>query len=141
MPFLTDGALVMALAISRSLGDGSEILEALIALHESANLDAASQRAAANAMQSELTRLQARATPSALQGRERQILRELLACGAEGNFLDYASAEQAFMAVQMLVYEIGDARLQAELDPLGDSLDDDERYRPARFAALLAAPE
>jgi len=32
----------------------------------------------------------------------------VLETGAEGNYLDYVSAEQAFMAVQMLVIEIGD---------------------------------
>ena len=57
--------------------------------------------------------------------------------GARGNFLDYVSAEQAFMAVQMLVFEIGDADLEAELDQLAASLEDDERYRPAQFARLM----
>jgi len=32
----------------------------------------------------------------------------VLETGAEGNYLDYVSAEQAFMAVQMLVIEIDD---------------------------------
>ena len=68
-----------------------------------------------------------------------QILREILATGAEGNYLDYASAEQAFMAVQMLVFEIGDPDLEDELTALGDALQDDERYRPAQFRRLLAA--
>jgi hypothetical protein len=64
---------------------------------------------------------------------------EILATGAAGNYLDYASAEQAFMAVQMLVFEIGDEALEAALDPLGDALQNDERYSPARFAMLLTA--
>ena len=68
-----------------------------------------------------------------------QILREILATGAQGNYLDYASAEQAFMAVQMLIFEIGDADLEDELVALGDALQNDERYRPAQFASLLAA--
>ena len=41
------------------------------------------------------------------------------------------------MAVQMLAFELGDADLEAELDQLADSLEDDERYRPAQFARLL----
>ena len=68
----------------------------------------------------------------------KKLLRELLATGAEGNYIDYVSAEQAFMAVQMLVFEIGDASMKAQLDSLGDALTDDERYSPARFRALLA---
>ena len=65
---------------------------------------------------------------------------ELLATGAEGNYIDYVSAEQAFRAVQMLVLEIGDSDLQARLDAIGDALSDDERYSPARFRTLLAQP-
>ena len=60
-----------------------------------------------------------------------------LETGAEGNYIDYVSAEQAFMAVQMLVLEIGDAEQEAQLDELANSLNDDERYRPAQFASLL----
>ena len=58
---------------------------------------------------------------------------------AEGNYLDYVSAEQAFMAVQMLVIELDDPYLEAELDDLANSLDNDERYRPAEFRRLLAS--
>ena len=141
LPFLNDGALVMSLALARATDAGvAEDLEnALIALHVSGSDDVANIQAAAGNLDSLLARLQSRLTPSAMQNRERQLLRELLATGAEGNYLDYVSAEQAFMAVQMLVFEIGDDELEAALDPLGDALQDDERYRPARFAELLAA--
>ena len=61
----------------------------------------------------------------------------MLATGAEGNYLDYVSAEQAFMAVQMLVIELNDPDLEAELDTLANSLNNDERYRPSEFRALL----
>ncbi len=67
------------------------------------------------------------------------MLREILAMGATGEFLDYASAEQAFMAVQMLVFEIGDALLEKRLTGLGDALQNDERYRPVEFTRLLQA--
>jgi hypothetical protein len=63
---------------------------------------------------------------------------ELLATGAEGNYIDYKSAEQAFRAVKMLVLEIEDSDLKARLDAIGDALSDDERYSPARFRTLLA---
>jgi len=35
------------------------------------------------------------------------------------------------------VIEIDDPDLEAELDALANSLNDDERYRPAQFARLL----
>jgi len=44
----------------------------------------------------------------------------------------------------MLVIEIDDPLLEDRLDEIADSLNDDERYRPARFAAMLvglAEPE
>jgi len=43
------------------------------------------------------------------------------------------------MAVQMLVIEIDDPDLEDKLDGIADTLNDDERYRPARFAAMLAS--
>ena len=42
------------------------------------------------------------------------------------------------MAVQMLVIELDDPDLEAELDALANSLDDDERYSPSQFARLLS---
>jgi hypothetical protein len=49
------------------------------------------------------------------------------------------SAEQAFMAVQMLAIEIDDPWLEDQLDKVADILNNDERYCPAQFAAMLAA--
>ena len=42
------------------------------------------------------------------------------------------------MAVQMLVIELEDAELEAELDQLAGILEDEERYQPAQFAKLLS---
>lgn len=68
-----------------------------------------------------------------------QILREVLATGAEGNYRDYITAEQTFMAVQMLVIAVDDPDLEEKLDGIADTLSNDERYRPAQFAAMLAS--
>jgi len=140
VPFLNDGALVMALALARSIdADNADDFElALVELHVAGSDNVASIQAAARKLDGHLSRLGSRLSPAAMQNRERQVLRELLATGAEGNYLDYVSAEQAFMAVQMLVFEIGDAELEAALGPLGDALQNDERYSPGRFAQLLA---
>ena len=140
MPFLNDGALVMALALARSIDAGNvdDFEIALMELHEAGSAGVDSIQAAARKMDGQLSRLETRLTPTTLQNRERQVLRELLATGAEGNYLDYVSAEQAFMAVQMLIFEIGDTDLEAALGPLGDALQNDESYSPKRFAELLA---
>jgi len=141
VPFLNDGSLVMSLVLARTIdmsmaGDFELVL---VELHVAGSASVESIQAAARNLDGLLSRLQGRVTPASLQNRERQLLREILATGAAGNYLDYASAEQAFMAVQMLVFEIGDEALEAALDPLGDALQNDERYSPARFAMLLTA--
>lgn len=138
-PFLSDGSFVMALALSRAIDPGeADGIEAAIAeLHTAASSSPERLRDAAAGLDLRLSRLQSRVDRAALENQARRILREILATGAEGNFLDYGSAEQAFMAVQMLVFEIGDSRLQDGLDALGDALENDERYRPGSFERLL----
>ena len=85
-----------------------------------------------------IRRIESRLTPAKIHDQQRQLLEEVLNTGAEGNYLDYISAEQAFMAVQMLVIELDDPELEAELDALANSLDNDERYRPSQFTRLRA---
>jgi hypothetical protein len=140
-PFLNDGTLVMSLALARAVNanDATALEIAITAMHVAGTGNGAGLREATAEVDAILATLQSRITPAVLANRESQILRELLATGAEGNYLDYVSAEQAFMAVQMLVFELHDKSLDDELNALGNALEDDERYRPAQFARLLAA--
>jgi hypothetical protein len=139
-PFVHDGTLVMSLALARALSpaDGAAIEKGLVALHRAGSDNVAAIRAAAASIDTVLARLQGQISERSLRGREMQILREVLGTGAEGNYIDYISAEQAFMAVQMLVIEIDDPWLESQLDQIADTLNNDERYRPAQFAAMLA---
>jgi len=139
MPFINDGTFVMSLALARAIQPdvADDLQTALRHLHAAGTESVESIRAAAADLDEILARIDSRLTPSLLRGRESQILEAVLETGAEGNYLDYVSAEQAFMAVQMLVIEIDDPELEAELDALANSLNDDERYRPAQFAHLL----
>ncbi len=140
LPYLNDGALVMSMALARLVDPklAANFQERLAELHAAGSRDVDSIRTAAARLLESLDALDRQLGPATLARREPQLLRELLATGAEGNYIDYVSAEQAFMAVQMLVFEIGDAPMKAQLDTLGDALTDDERYSPARFKALLA---
>ncbi len=142
-PFLHDGALVMAMVLARVLSpaDAEAIEAGLATLHRASSTDIAATQAAARSLDATLARLQDAVSPARLGNRELALLREVLATGAEGNYLDYISAEQAFMAVQMLVIEIGDPLLEDRLDRIADTLNDDERYRPSQFAAMLASLE
>lgn len=141
VPFVNDGSLVMAMALARVISppDGSDLEAGLVALHRAGGRSIASLKTAAQELDAVLARLQARLSRAGLRGREMQLLRELLATGADGDYLDYISAEQAFMAVQMLVIEIDDPRLEDKLDRIADTLSNEERYRPGQFAAMLAS--
>jgi hypothetical protein len=71
--------------------------------------------------------------PSALQ---RALRRQLLDAAADGAFSYYTAAEQAFLGVETLSLELGDAEnLQALLDALFESLGNETDYLPAQFAA------
>ena len=139
VPFINDGTFVMSLALARAIepGEAEGLIAALQRMHRAGSNSVDSIRSAASDLDNVLAGIESRLTPSKLRGRERQILEEVLATGAEGNYLDYVSAEQAFMAVQMLVIEIDDPDLELQLDTLADSLNNDERYRPSEFRRLL----
>ncbi|MDZ7644670.1 MAG: multiheme c-type cytochrome [Woeseiaceae bacterium] len=137
-PFIADGSFVMSMVLARAIAPeiAAAIEAALAGLHSARG--AAGKRAAAAVLDREAVRLQAAADADTLRRGQRDIMNALLDAGAAGEYLDYGSAEQAFMAVQMLAFELGDAPLQEELDRLAAALQDDESYRPAQFARLLA---
>lgn len=139
VPFISDGTFVMALALTRAIepSEAEALFDALRRMHVAGTSSVQAIRSAADDLDTILARIESKLTPAKLHDRELQILEQVLEAGAEGNYLDYVSAEQAFMAVQMLVIELGDPELEAELDALANSLDNDERYRPAQFRRLL----
>jgi len=141
VPFINDGTFVMSLALARAIepGEAEALVDALRSMHGSGSNSVNAVRGAAAELDAILARMESRLTPARLQNREREILEQVLETGAEGNYLDYVSAEQAFMAVQMLIIELDDPALETELDSLADSLNNDERYRPSEFRRLLAA--
>ena len=141
VPFINDGTFVMALALARAIdpAEAEGLLDALRRMHTAGSNSVNAIRNAADDLDAILARIESRLTPAKLRNRGRQILEEILSTGAAGNYLDYVSAEQAFMAVQMLVIELDDPDLEAELDTLADSLNNDERYRPSEFRRLLAS--
>jgi len=141
VPFINDGTFVMALALARAIepAETEGLVAALRRMHGSGSASVGAIRGAADDLDVILARIESRLTPAKLRGRDREILEEVLSTGAEGNYLDYVSAEQAFMAVQMLVIELDDPELEAELDTLANSLNNDERYRPAEFRRLLSS--
>jgi hypothetical protein len=139
VPFINDGTFVMSLALARAIepGEVDGLVETLRRMHRASSSSVGNIRDVASDLDAILARIESRLTPAKLRDQERRILEEVLDTGAEGNYLDYLSAEQAFMAVQMLVIELDDPGLEAELDTLAESLNNDERYRPSEFRRLL----
>lgn len=67
-----------------------------------------------------------------------EVLNEIITMGAAGQFRDYVAAEQAVMAIDMLLSAVGKRDDQADwLDSLYDSVEEEDRYDPGRLAALI----
>ncbi|MDH4048505.1 MAG: cytochrome c family protein [Gammaproteobacteria bacterium] len=139
VPFINDSSFVMIVALARALDpdNAGAIESSLTELHLAGSNSVTAIQSAAKDLDAGLRKLQSGLTEGSFRNREKDILAEILKSGARREFLDYESAEQAFMAVQMLVFELRNDQMQAEIDMLGDALQDDERYRPAQFARLL----
>jgi hypothetical protein len=66
------------------------------------------------------------------------ILENLVKAAERGEYADYAAAEQAAMAIVLLLAETGrDQALRPQIDALFAALADDARYDSRRFARLL----
>ena len=117
-PFINDGTFVMILTLTRAVSpsDADSMSSALTALHVAGDDTVAAIQAAARNLDAVFARVQSKLSDSSIRSSERQILQQVLQTGADGEFLDYVSAEQAFMAVQMLAFELEDSALQTELD-------------------------
>ena len=139
VPFINDGTLVMTLAMVKAIAPESaaELEAALTELHVAGSSSVDEIRVAAANLDGILRTIQSRLSPNTIRNRGDSVLREILSSAAEGNFLDYVSAEQAFMAVQMLAIELNDTALEASLDDLANSLENDEAYQPQQFSRLL----
>ena len=139
VPFVSDGTFVMALALTRSVlpSVAEELAESLSLLHEAGSQSVEKIQSAASSLDAVLVSVQKSLSEQVLSKKQNAILDQILHQGAAGEFLDYASAEQAFMAVQMFAFEIDDTALQDEIDALASTLENDEGYRPAQFARLL----
>lgn len=78
----------------------------------------------------------------------RAVMRAVAGAGAEGRFADYASAEQAALALDSTLAamsekgQLDDAaydRISAALDPVFKAVESDEGYSPPRFASAMQA--
>lgn len=138
---LDDSRLVMLSAVFAAMSPERDRLlrERTTQLHAAA----ASNRADAARAGAELESFLAQAQrdlamkPMTLE-QKRRVLAELVRGAGRGDYPDYVAAEQAAMAVVLLLAETGrDAALQPQIDALFAALAQDERYDAARFKILL----
>ncbi|MEE9412048.1 MAG: multiheme c-type cytochrome [Methylococcales bacterium] len=67
-----------------------------------------------------------------------QILAELIDMGIKGEFRDYIGAEQAIMAIELIIIDMNKKKLHHQnLDDLYNLVKNDETYRPIKFINAL----
>jgi hypothetical protein len=139
---VNDAALVMLAVVLDALepARAEALRSSTTRLHRAANEGMPALRAAAQSLAGELPALRAWIAARSLNAQERgRLISAILAAAERGDFPDYAAAEQAAMAVTLLLAASGrtldaDPRIEA----LFADLQDDERYDPARFARILS---
>jgi hypothetical protein len=138
---IADGHLKMALIIARRVDDAAakEILSLSQALQkatgESRERVAATSGQLAGAIERTLDVAQAYRWTRADAAR---LLADVVELGSEGEYRDYISAEQAVMAIDLLMIDIGVAdRYRKERDELYRALRNDDAYQPAQLRDTL----
>ncbi len=67
-----------------------------------------------------------------------QILSDLINMGIEGVFRDYIGAEQAVMAIELIIIDLNKkAQSRHQIDDMYKQVENDETYQPARFVDIL----
>ena len=140
IPF-AEGHLKMALIVARRV-DGAAAAE-ILSLGQALQKSAGDGRERITAMSGQLSRAVAHPA-AAVQARQWTradalgMLTDIIGLGRDGEYRDYISAEQAVMAIDLLMIETGVAdRYHSQRDALYRCLRDDDAYRPAQLRTVL----
>lgn len=96
--------------------------------------------AAATSLGESVTALEGLIDAGVDAGTRRAILDGVLARAARGDYRDYIAAEQAAMAMDLLLISLGTWEAnKPRIDAVFETVEDDEAYRPARFVAAADA--
>jgi hypothetical protein len=140
---LNDSALVMVLILEEVIPGGNveRLLAEIRGLHGASQQSREGVRRAAAVIGKHLDALQSRLAATELTPElQRQLIRRIADYSAEGRFNDYLTAEQAVMAVQLLLKR-GAPAVQADLDPavkaVFDSLEDSDRLEQRAFLRAM----
>ena len=138
---LNDSALrLLATAVAdRDPQRAAGVIRGLEELQRAANEDRVAVVPAVSALHLQLESLGSTLARSPISAADRRaVLNAVLRASAAGAYPDYASAEQAAMAVVVLLEDAGvEAHREADLDALFAALDDDTAFDQRRFARML----
>jgi hypothetical protein len=138
---LNDGHLRMAIVIARQMAPGTA--RDLVSLSQSLQEASASSRErvsqVSGRLEATLRDLQGQAADRQWSaGEQTALLSAILELGARKEYRDYISAEQAVMATELLMLDLGAAgRNRSRLDALFRLVEDDEAYRPDQFITAI----
>ena len=138
---LDDSRLVMLSAVFAAVSpsDDAQLRTQTARLHRAASDGRQALAAASAELGDWLAQTRGRLGAQPLSKAQKQAILENLVKGANrGEYADYAAAEQAAMAIVLLLAETGrDQALKPQIDALFAALADDARYDSSRFARLL----
>lgn len=148
VPHFNDANLLMLIYLMRATDAqlADELHAGLLALHKASLESADAARTAARSVQATLGKIDSKIRGHAFTADEtRGILTSIVRGGRDGEYRDYAAAEQAVMGAHALVDSLpasgGDAaktaQLNAQIKTLYAVLKDENAYQPARFSAEM----
>jgi hypothetical protein len=138
---LNDGHLRMAIVIARVMSPIAA--RNIVALSQSLQEASGSSRdrvsQVSGRLEAALRELQSQAAERKWNtGEQTSLLTAILDLGSRREYRDYIGAEQAVMATELLMLDLGAAaRNRARLDALFRLVEDDEAYRPDQFVTAV----
>lgn len=137
---LNDANFVLLLPIAEAVRPAlhGRLLQQIRALNASVTQGRSAMDAAATALAASLDELEQVVGGGADASARREVLDGVLARAARGDYRDYVAAEQAAMALDLLLISLGEwDASRPRIDAVFATVADDEAFRPARFAAAV----
>lgn len=138
---IADGHLRMAIVIAHQVD--KQIARKLIELSEALQIASGENRSRIVAVSHQLASIVEKLSHdlAAIElghSEKEQILFNLIDMGIEGAFRDYIGAEQAVMAIELIIIDINkNEQSRRQIDDLYKQVENDETYQPIRFVDTL----
>ena len=140
---LNDSTLVMLRAILDPISpaDSKKILQQTQALHKASTRSMSALAQAQSALDSSMERISQRfASKSFDDAEKRAMLNAVVKLGKRGELRDYVAAEQAVMAIDLLLLDLGERDAnKSKLDALYATVNNENSYSPSRLIQALRA--